>query len=148
MNTSDTKYASELRRRGTRGAVLVIESDKLIRNWLHWVLHSRGYQVLTASTTQEAETHLYHIGANHFNLVIVDVSLKPTSPQVASDGHRLYQAWKQLFPRMPFLLMSDKDIRDEVSDVYNETVDFLVKRFFIAELMEKVRDLATPKPTV
>jgi len=90
---------------------------------------------------QEAEAHLYHIGANQLDLVIVDVSLKPTLSQSASEGQRIYQAWKPLFPTLPFLLMSDEDISLEVNDVYNETIGCLVKRFLIAELMEKIRDL-------
>jgi DNA-binding response OmpR family regulator len=108
--------------------ILVLESDKLIRNWLHWVLRSRGYEALTASTLREAEAHLYHIGANQLDLVIVDVSFKPTPSQAASEGQQLYQAWKTLLPTLPFLLMSDEDIGAEVNDVYNETISCLGKR--------------------
>ena len=79
MNASQTTYTSHFHRSRTRGVILVLESDKLIRNWLHWVLRSRGYKALTASTLQEAEAHLYHIGANQLDLVMADVSFKVSS---------------------------------------------------------------------
>jgi DNA-binding response OmpR family regulator len=124
---------------GSRGCVLVIESEKLIRNWLHWVLHSRGYEVVTAATAEEAEHRLYHVGANQFGLVIADVNLKHVPNRVPLAGYQLYQTWKRSFPAMPFLLMSDAPRDRQLADVKEGAVALLVKRFVIAQLMEAVR---------
>lgn len=125
----------------TRGRVLVIESEKLIRNWLRWVLHSRGYEVVTAANEDEAEQRLYHVGAYHFNLVIVDVNLKHTSRDEPLAGYQLYKTWKLLLPNLRFLLISEEAQDRQLADVKAGTVRLLVKRFVIAELMEVVRPL-------
>lgn len=121
----------------TRGTVLVVEDEKLIRQWLRWVLHSRGYEVVTAATTQEAEAAIRQLGAWHVDLVIVDTHLRSTSDGMA--GYQMYQSWKRAYPMMRFLLMSDAAHDRELVPARDSSVQFLVKRFLIADLMDAVR---------
>jgi DNA-binding response OmpR family regulator len=129
----------------TRGTVLVIEGETLIRRWLQWVLHSRGYEVVTATTAQEAEAVLCQLGARHIGLVIVDVHLRPASDIMA--GYQLYQIWKWAYPTMPFLLMSDDTHDRKLTAVQEGSVQLLIKRFLIADLMDAVRSLYGRAPT-
>jgi DNA-binding response OmpR family regulator len=105
------------------------------------VAHTRGYEVSTAATTQEATIQRYRVGDDQFDLVILDVHLRSASHVIPLAGYRLYQRWKQSHPTTPFLLMSDETRDRELIDNHEGGVLLLIKRFLIAALMDAVRRL-------
>ncbi len=134
-----TALSLKPRDKRTRGTILVIESEKLICNWLRWVLHCRGYEVLIAATAEEAEAQICRTDADQLHLVIADVHLRQASPDKEMAGYQLYQRWTQAYSNVPFLLITEQTGDQELVDVKEGKVPLLVKRFLIADLMEAVR---------
>ncbi|MHB0878577.1 MAG: ATP-binding protein [Anaerolineae bacterium] len=122
------------------GTILVAEDDPAVRMVTTRILERHGYQVIKASTGDEAlrlaDQHLGRI-----DLLVTDVVM----PQMS--GRELAERLRRSRPRIPVLYVSgysDNDIHHH--GVLDDGVDFLQKPFTEAMLAEKVRRVIRPVP--
>lgn len=111
--------------------ILLVEDDHTIRELLTRVLERDGYQVLTASSGEEAES-LARTGA--VDLLVCDVCLPGVSGPVLA--HRLTETQ----PELRTLLMSGDPSLDALIDGGLDA-EFLGKPFTTRVFMDNVRTL-------
>jgi two-component system, cell cycle sensor histidine kinase and response regulator CckA len=119
--------------RGESGVVLVAEDDPAVRMVTTRILERRGYQVLKASSGDEA-LRMADQHSGRIDLLVTDVVM----PQMS--GRELAERLKRRRPRVSVLYVSgysDNDIHHH--GVLDDGVDFLQKPFTEAMLAEKVR---------
>jgi DNA-binding NtrC family response regulator len=125
--------------------VLLIDDDAGIRYVLQEVLRHHGYQAETAATAEEAEKIKQRLGAEAIGVVIVDVHLT-ANPQFY-EGYILYEAWIDLHPTLPFLLISGIANSQSLPAIRAGTVLFLAKPFTMEALLDCVQHLLTTSNT-
>ena len=118
--------------------LLIVEDDVAVMAALYEVLHDRGYRVITARSTQEAETALQHLGEAAIDLVISDIHLT-RRPEIC-EGYVLYQHWTATYPSVPFILMSAYPGSRDLPDIQARAVCFLEKPFETEALMQCIQD--------
>lgn len=116
--------------------ILLIDDDTASCFFLSLALASRGWEVITATTVQEAEAASRRLGPEDIGLVIADVHL--SNNLRAWEGFELYTRWKASHPTLPFLLMSSDPCCKTLSAVCNGSVGFLYKPFDLRDLFETV----------
>jgi two-component system response regulator CpxR len=83
-----------------RKTILCVEDNEQILSVRKFLLETRGYRVLTASTAAEAMEHLQAASPGSIDLLLSDLIL----PQM--DGNELVRRAKQIHPFLPALLVS------------------------------------------
>ena len=128
------------RRRGRRpqATVLVIDDEELVRETLVEVLSFLGYRVITAASVGEAEEAKQRLGVEGIQLVITDIHLTPGGHVRA--GYALAQRWSAQHPRLPFILMSGDPSSQDLPEVRDGSLRFLLKPFQMATFLEVVRE--------
>ena len=116
--------------------ILLIDDDTASCFLLSLALASHGWEVITATTVQEAEAASRRIGPEGIGLVIVDVHL--SNNLCAWKGFELYTRWTAAHSTLPFLLMSGDPRCKTLSTVCNGSVGFLYKPFDLWHLFETV----------
>lgn len=110
--------------------ILVVDDDPDILDAVQMLLEAEGYQVITSTTGEEAET----LHRNYPDMILLDVLLS------GKDGREIAKKLKtQDHTRhIPIVMMSahptaHKSIKDYLAD------DFIAKPFDIDNLMSKIK---------
>jgi response regulator RpfG family c-di-GMP phosphodiesterase len=115
-------------------AILVVDDDKVIRDYLHSTLESAGYLVITAGNGREA---LDRLRGFTVDLVITDIGM----PEM--DGHELCRRISE-DPRLsniPVVMISGQTERsDRVRGLEMGALDYVIKPFHVTEVLAKVRN--------
>ncbi|MGI9274801.1 MAG: sigma-54-dependent transcriptional regulator [Endozoicomonas sp.] len=118
----------------SRGNILVVEDEDIIRASLRRLLERNDYKVSEASSVHEAE--LSYTLAD-FNLIISDLRL-PGSP-----GTEMIQ----LAAGIPVLIMTSyASLNSAVSTMKMGAVDYIAKPFDHGEMLERVSDIISRHP--
>lgn len=128
--------------------ILLIDDDEASCFLLAKALASRGWEVVTATTVQEAEAASHRLGPEDIGLVITDVHLSNNVD--VWEGLGLYTRWTAAHPTLPFVLMSGDPRCKTFAAVCNGAVGFLSKPFTLRRLFEAVeahlRQCPAPRP--
>jgi CheY-like chemotaxis protein len=128
------------RRRGRRAqaTILVVDDEEAVRETLMEVLSLHGYRVITAASVGEAEEAKQRLGVERIHLVITDVHLTP-GHQVRA-GYALAQRWRAQHPGLPFILMSGDPSTQDLPEVRDGSLRFLLKPFQMEAFLVAVRE--------
>ena len=101
------------------------------------VLSTQGYRVLTAANVEQAEATKTQLGLAGIQLLITDVNLLPAT-QVRA-GYALAQRWLALHPELPIILISGDPSNEDLPEVRDGLLGFLLKPFRMNTLIEVVQ---------
>jgi DNA-binding NtrC family response regulator len=108
-----------------------------VREALVEVLSTQGYRVLTATSTDEAEATKAQLGVEGIQLLITDVNLLPAR-QIRA-GYALAQRWRVMHPALPIILISGDPGNEDLPEVRDGLLGFLLKPFRMNALLDAVR---------
>jgi len=115
-------------------AILVVDDDNVIRDYLNSLLGSSGYLVITAANGVEA---LERLSGFSVDLVITDMNM----PKM--DGFELCRRLSDdpRYSAIPVVIISGQSERsDRVRGLELGALDFLIKPFHMTEVLAKVRN--------
>lgn len=112
--------------------ILIVDDDLSILRLYQEELEEEGYQIVTAATGKEG---LAKFEAEHFDLVSLDVHL----PDI--DGIKLLRQMKEKKPRMPIIMSTAYDYRDDFSVWASEA--YIVKSADLTEMKATIKKLVT-----
>jgi two-component system, cell cycle sensor histidine kinase and response regulator CckA len=126
-------------RTSTRGSLLVVDDEEMVRRLAARMLVMLGYRVLEARSGQEA-VRLLRRGAHRIDAVLTDVAM----PGIG--GRELGETIARCWPQIRVLYMSGFAVNRMVSDgVIDRDVPFIQKPFTSEQLGKRIRELlATP----
>jgi len=127
-------------RRGHRPqpTILVVDDEEPVRETLVEVLSIHGYRVITAASVGEAEEVKQRLGAEGIHLVITDIHLTPGSQLRA--GYVLAQRWRTQHPGLPIILISGDANNQDLPEVRDGSLRFLLKPFQMETFLGVVRE--------
>jgi DNA-binding NtrC family response regulator len=108
-----------------------------VREALVEVLSTQGYRVLTAANVEQAEATKSQLGVEGIQLLITDVNLLPATQ--ARAGYALAQRWRAMHPELPIILISGDPSNEDLPEVRDELLGFLLKPFHMITLIEVVQ---------
>ncbi|MBI5847837.1 MAG: response regulator [Nitrospirae bacterium] len=111
--------------------ILIVDDDLSILRLYQEELEEEGYQIVTAATGKEG---LSKFEAEDFDLVSLDIHL----PDI--DGIKLLRQMKEKKPRMPIIMSTAYDYRDDFSVWASEA--YLVKSADLSEMKATIKKLA------
>jgi two-component system cell cycle sensor histidine kinase/response regulator CckA len=121
----------------TRGTVLVVDDEEMVRRLAARMLVMLGYRVLEARTGQEA-VRLLRRGAHRIDGVLTDVAM----PGIG--GRELGETIARCWPQIRVLYMSGFAANRMVSEgALDPSVPFIQKPFTSEQLGRRMRDLLT-----
>jgi len=126
------------RSRRVQTTVLVIDDEEPVRETLMEVLSFHGYRVITAASVGEAEEVRQRLGAEGIHLVITDIHLTP-GRQVRA-GYVLAQRWRTQHPEVPVILISGDASNQDLPEVRDGSLRFLLKPFQMETFLAVVRE--------
>jgi len=128
------------RRRGRRSqpTVLVIDDEESVRETLVEVLSIGGYRTITAASVAEAEEAKQRLGVEGIQLVISDIHLTP-GRQIRA-GYVLAQRWRAQHPELPIILISGDSSNQDLPEVREGALRFLLKPFQMETFLGVVRE--------
>ena len=116
-----------------KGAVLVVEDERSLRDALRDNLHDEGYEVEVAATAGEARAHL---ARRAFDLLLLDVMLPD------EDGYRLCRALRQQGVTAMVMMLTARTLEDDVVRGFEAGAnDYLAKPYRLRELLARVAAL-------
>jgi len=110
--------------------ILIVDDDQSILRLYQEELEEEGYQIVTAATGKEG---LEKFEAEDFDLVTLDIHL----PDI--DGIKLLRQMKEKKPRMPIIMSTAYDYRDDFSVWASEA--YLVKSADLTEMKATIKKL-------
>ncbi|NLX18404.1 MAG: response regulator, partial [Desulfobulbus sp.] len=123
---------------GTEATVLLVEDEQCVREIVQAMLEESGYQVLVASTGQEALELCTQDDAK-IDLLLTDVIMP------GMNGRELSHRIKKMRPELKILFMSGY-AADILSEKDSETaMDFLKKPFTVPDLHAAIEQRLTEK---
>jgi CheY-like chemotaxis protein len=125
------------RGRGRQPTILVIDDEEPVRETLVEALGTQGYRVIAAASTEQAEETKTRLGVAGIQLVITDVHLLPGAR--ARAGYALALRWRALHPELPIILISGDPRNEDLPEVRDGSLGFLLKPFRLDALLEAVR---------
>jgi CheY-like chemotaxis protein len=126
------------RGRRLQPTILVIDDEEPVRETLVEMLSISGYRVVTAGSVGEAEEVKQRLGAQGIHLVITDIHLTP-GRQVRA-GYVLAQRWRAQHPGLPVILISGDSSNQDLPEVRDGSLRFLLKPFQMETFLEVVRE--------
>jgi DNA-binding response OmpR family regulator len=114
--------------------ILVVDDDAHILKLYKLELEEEGYDVVTAGNGSEA---MERFEAEDFDLVTLDILM----PDV--DGITLLRKMKEKKPRMPIIMSTAYDYRDDFAVWASEA--YLVKSADLSEMKAKIKQLLEKK---
>lgn len=114
--------------------ILVVDDDIHILKLYKLELEEEGYDVVTAGNGSEA---MERFEAEDFDLVTLDILM----PDV--DGITLLRKMKEKKPRMPIIMSTAYDYRDDFAVWASEA--YLVKSADLSEMKAKIKQLLEKK---
>jgi DNA-binding NtrC family response regulator len=118
--------------------VLVIEDLEDVRTVLAELLRFEPYQLLTASSVEEAEAVCERLGPGALDLVVTNVRL--THLPDAREGVDLILRWHAVEPHLPFILMSGDLRPQDIADLPSEVVWYIAKPFSTEVFLAIIRE--------
>jgi DNA-binding response OmpR family regulator len=110
--------------------ILIVDDDQSILRLYQEELEEEGYQIVTAATGMEG---LAKFDAEDFDLVSLDIHL----PDI--DGIKLLRQMKEKKPRMPIIMSTAYDYRDDFSVWASEA--YIVKSADLTEMKATIKKL-------
>ncbi|MBE3595031.1 MAG: response regulator transcription factor [Candidatus Carbobacillus altaicus] len=111
--------------------VLIVDDDRQIRTMLMRALTFEGFQVREAEDGQSADRWLE---AGGIDVILLDIGLPDR------DGFKLLETWRRLYPGIPVLMVTARDdVEARVKGLDAGADDYIVKPFYLAELVARVR---------
>lgn len=115
------------------GRILVVDDDDTIRSALQIALRQQGYEVRAESNGLALE----HVAAEfHPDLAILDVRLG-----VGPDGYEMARVLRQTMDVPVMFLTAATGVDERLSGFRSGADDYVVKPFFMAELLARVEAL-------
>ncbi len=111
--------------------ILIVDDDLSILRLYQEELEEEGYEIVTAGTGKEG---LAKFEAEDFDLVTLDIHL----PDI--DGIKLLRQMKERKPRMPIIMSTAYDYRDDFSVWASEA--YLVKSADLTEMKATIKKLS------
>jgi DNA-binding response OmpR family regulator len=113
--------------------VLLVDDDGAVRGMMNEALTRKGFDVVTASSVQEA---LRHIADETFDVLITDLHM----PE-AGDGFTVVSAMRHSQPDALTLLVSGyPDVESAMAAILLEADEVLVKPFGVSRLTDLIHD--------
>src|ERR1700722_16013421 len=113
------------------GLILVVDDEMSIRRALHATLHKLGFQTVEAARGEEA---LSLVRANSFDAVLLDINMP------GMTGIDTCRNMRQLFPRIPILMLTVRDSEDDKVEALDAGADdYITKPFQLRELTARIR---------
>jgi two-component system NtrC family sensor kinase len=121
------------------GAVLVVDDELHVRNWLEKILMGFGYRVNVATSGAEALTHL---AENEYGAVLTDYMMP------GLNGIRLYEELRHSYPYLSGKLVMMSGAIDPQLDRFlrDHQIPFLQKPFNAEQLLETLSRIASHAP--
>lgn len=118
--------------------ILIVEDDKVIRNFIEISLDSQGYKCIAVETGQAGVSMAF---SHNPDVVLVDLGL----PDM--DGLEVIKKLRQVF-HMPIIVVSarGRDM-DKVEALDSGADDYLTKPFSVVELLARIRVALRHKAT-
>jgi two-component system cell cycle sensor histidine kinase/response regulator CckA len=116
-----------------KGKILIAEDEASIRMFSVHALKGRGFEVLEASSSEEA-IEIIKVQGNTIDLLITDVVMK------GMDGTELVEKVKFDYPNLKVLFMSGY-AQDTISYISNSDYKFLSKPYTLVELVTTVNEI-------
>ncbi len=116
-----------------RDAVLIVDDDQAVLTMLRKVIESNGIQAHTATSGEDA---LEKIGAEHYDLILLDVNL------TGMDGFQVVQAIRGRGIKTPIIIVSGR--KEDFDALYGLDIgadDYITKPFNPITLGAKVKAL-------
>lgn len=115
-----------------KGTVLVVDDEELIRETLHEILRSTGFQVMLASNGMDA-LDLYREKGDQIDLVITDMGM----PQM--NGGELFKRLKEIKPTIKVIFCTGYMEQASKSDLLKRgACDVIYKPFKVQELLTSI----------
>jgi DNA-binding NtrC family response regulator len=102
------------------------------------LLSIHGYRVITAASVGDAEEAKQQLGVEGLHLVITDIHLTP-GRQIRA-GYALAQRWRAEQPGLPIILVSGDPSNQELPEVRDGSLRFVLKPFRMEVFLEAVRE--------
>jgi two-component system cell cycle sensor histidine kinase/response regulator CckA len=119
----------------TRGTVLVVDDEQMVRRLAARMLVAQGYRVLEAGSGQEA-VRLLRRGAHRIDGVLTDIAM----PGIG--GRELGETIARCWPQIRVLYMSGYAANRMVNEgALDPSVPFIQKPFTSEQLGRRLRDL-------
>jgi DNA-binding NtrC family response regulator len=108
-----------------------------VRETLVELLNMQGYRVITAASVEQAEATKTQLSGGGIQLLITDVNLTPAAQ--ARAGYAMAQRWRAMHPELPIILISGDPSNEDLPEVRDGSLGFLLKPFRMDALLEAVR---------
>jgi CheY-like chemotaxis protein len=118
--------------------VLVVDDEEPVRETLVEILSISGYRTITSASVGEAEEIKQRLGIEGIQLVITDIHLTPGC-QVRA-GYVLAQRWRMQHPGLPIILISGDSSNQDLPEVREGSLQFLLKPFQMEVFLGVVRE--------
>jgi two-component system KDP operon response regulator KdpE len=113
------------------GLILVVDDEMSIRRALRTTLFKLGFSTVEAARGEEA---LSLVRSNTFDAVLLDINMPGMS------GIDTCKIMRQLFPRMPILMLTVRDSEDDKVEALDAGADdYVTKPFQLRELTARIR---------
>jgi two-component system KDP operon response regulator KdpE len=113
------------------GLVLVVDDEVSIRRALHATLRKLGFKTIEAARGEEA---LSLMRTNSFDAVLLDINMP------GMTGIETCRNLRQLFPRIPILMLTVRDSEDDKVEALDAGADdYITKPFQLRELTARIR---------
>src|SRR5579864_6002702 len=119
--------------------VLIVEDEAVLLVLAESVIHSAGYETLTASSLSQAQALIG--SAENFDLVVTDINLGDDK----EGGIHVGQLVRQLRPQTPVLYTSAFNVTDGMKELFVDNSEFLEKPYTDQQLIETVAKLLRDK---
>jgi len=107
--------------------VFVVDDEEPVRETLVELLSIHGYRAITAASVGEAEEAKQRLGVAGIHLDIADIHLTPG--RQIRVGYALAQRWCAQHPGFPVILISGDPSNQELPEVREGSLPFLLKPF-------------------
>jgi len=115
--------------------ILLVEDDSHLLKVIYDILKSKGYQVTTATSGEEAVETL---NTNDFDLVITDISMGKV------NGISVLKKVKELnHETMVIIMTGSLDVNLAIEALRLDADDYILKPFNLADLLERVSNCLT-----
>jgi len=135
---SQPREARSRRDHRSQTTVLVIDDEEPVRETLVEVLSFTAIRSSTAASVGNAEEAKQRLGVEGIQLVITDIHLKPGLQSRA--GYALAQRWRAECPGLPVILISGDPSNQDLQEVREGALRFLLKPFQMEGFLEVVRE--------
>jgi CheY-like chemotaxis protein len=116
-------------------AILVVEDEPAILVLVESVLHTAGYETLTASTLAEAQSIIQSV--RELSLVFTDINLADHM----EGGLQVGQLIRQARSGTPVLYTSGRGLTDGMKSLFAKPSEFLSKPYTDEQLIEAISRL-------